>query len=335
MDYHGAMMNRTARTAACLFLLAVAPKVRADTKSIAIIDVENQAGLEASDIGILEKIVTEEIRTAPKDFYTVDTVYLGVMESGCDDACIVKSAKSSGADFAVHISVSTFGHGYMVLVRLFDTQSGQLLASETASSDESLAALAGPLETAAKKVRRSLPDGDLQRAHAGKSGKKAGRFSSLLIVTSNPSGAKVYLGGGSGTRYVGKTPFKKELPPRRYRVKVYKKDYNREKRDASLYAGETKEVHFELYRSRRLMTAGHGFLWPGLILTAMSVAFFTTDLDPGGIPTAAVGGTFIAAGATLLITGGVRLKKEKAARKQALVPAAHPHGLGLSYTLVF
>jgi hypothetical protein len=72
-------------------------------------------------------------------------------------------------------------------------------------------------------------------------------------------------------------------------------------------------------------------------LGAASVAFFVVeDLKPGGIVTAALGGTFVVAGTTLLITGGIRLKKEKAERTgQAFLPAIHPKGFGWSYTRVF
>lgn len=330
-------------------VMSTATTASADTKRIAVFEVDNQTQLSDDDMRGLSELLTTVLKTSPGEGDTVDLLELGAVEGDCDDDCLAQTAADAWADLAVQASVTSVGDGYMVLLKLFDAKEGRLLASETASTTDGIGELIEPIEAAAQKIRSTIwgipykedaadVASPVKAPRRAGHGPKPGKNHGILEVTSSPSGASVYVGDRTGTKYVGKTPIRKKVSPKSYLVKVYKKRYNRETANATVDAGTTKRVHIDLYKSKRLMTAGHGLLWPGIVLTGASAAFFLADADlkPGGVVSAAVGGTFIAAGATLLITGGIRLKKERKSREaRALAPVIGPHGGGAMYFQTF
>jgi hypothetical protein len=319
-------------------------------KGIAVLTVDNQSDLSEGDVSAVHDRVTAAFKLLPSDQYVVgkltSAAVSGTETEPCNEACLVGKAGKSGAGFAIHIVAASLPDRIMVSMNLFNAQSGQLIASETASSSTGLINLVSQVDFAAKKLSDALPKKSFapetrpsvppshweEQQEDSFRNPNAGR----LIVTSTPSGADVFVGGRMDQRRVGTTPYDNELVPHHYRIVVSLKGYSDETRDVALYMGEIKTVRFNLFKSKRWIAVGHGLFWPGVILGSASVILFSNDKTSAGAALAAIGGTLIAVGLPVMVMGYLKLKREKADRKKhsiALGPMTT--GFSLHYTKNF
>jgi hypothetical protein len=348
MAYYRAMKHLS-RLLLTVGLISFASAVFASPRTIAVMEVDNQSDLSGEDLVVLRDLVTTVFKAAPRDQFVVgelETTPASDPESACAEECLVRKVGDAGADFAVYLAVSTLGESYVVLLKLYAAKTGQLLATETASSRVKKAVeVVAPLKWAAEKLRDALPvrrrptpaSLPARRQPASTKNKINDPNSGLLIVQSTPSGAAIYLGGRVSGHYVGETPFRKEMLSHRYRIVLQKKGYRDETRDFRLHRGETKHLHINLYTSKRFIAMGHGLIWPGACTTIIGLVLLTySHKVVSGTITTAAGGTVVATGAALLVFGLVRLRREKASRnRNRFVFDAGPRRLALTYSRFF
>ncbi len=341
------MTRRLLFAAAAFAMVLISRHAAADPsgpKGIAVLAADNQSDLTALDLTAIQDRVSAAFKLLPNNQYAVGTFAerdtASVEALPCDETCLVGKAREGGAMFAVSIKVAALTAGRLVTLSLYCAKTGQLIASETASSETGVGELVSRVEFAAKKLSDALP-----KTTALPQGQSAAAFSrtenshgvafrnpnaGTLIVTSEPDGAVVHLGGRMGQRFVGTTPYEGELVPHRYRIIVSLKGYREVTRDVALAMGETKRVRFDLFKSKRWIAAGHGLLWPGVVAGAVSGILLGSDKTTPGAVFAAVGGTLMGVGIPVLVVGHVKFKREKTERKRHTIVAG-PLNRGFSF----
>jgi len=140
----------------------------------------------------------------------------------------------------------------------------------------------------------------------------------VLSVTSNPPGAEVRLrnpsGGGfgalgrpglafsskRGSSLLGVTPIRKNLYQGMYELRVELEGYEPERRRvATVYVGETTDVHVALERSNPLLTGGVALTFGGMIVAVVGAILAGMRDDTGGSLSASQ-----SAGVVILVAGG-------------------------------
>ena len=318
---------RISAAVALVLCALISVDAHAGSKGIAVLAVDNQAELSEADTATLFRIVEAPFKALPAEQYRVGTLNpVGERESApCDEACMIKKAATAGADFAVYTTVSTLGGRIMASLSLYDAKTGHPIARELTEPQETVADLAKPIDLAAQKLTdglpRPAPTPQPQFHPASQPQNRRPRPAprtndGVLEVSSEPSGASVAVGGRLGQRFIGTTPLVTDLAPHQYRIVIYKKGYPDVRRDVRIFPGRAKSIHVELFKSKLMLRAGHGILWPGLAFMIPAAALFSTDHTAGGIALFAVGGAIITAGTALVITGAIRLRKEKKERER-------------------
>ena len=148
-----------------------------------------------------------------------------------------------------------------------------------------------------------------------------------VLITSDPPGASVTVGKRADRQFLGTTPLFAPLAPREHRIVLRKEGHSTERRDLRLSPGGTRNLHVDLYRSKRLIHIGFAIFWPGVVTTVPAGALRVTEQTPASNALFAVSGTLIAVGTTLLITGTIRRHKEEKAKRRARsinAPSAGP-----------
>ncbi len=317
----------------------------AEERTITVLAVSDQGDLDRDTLEALTEVLRSAFAAPPKGYITDNRHTSAALRSGdCrEDSCLFENAGIAGIEMGVHVTVSKTEGGYDIALMLFDAVKEERLAGETISVTGTAGDIAPRLESAAAKLAGALPPadtrapkGDARRASQNQETDKPEPGKGILVVTTDPSGAAVSIGGPLRARNIGKSPLKRTLQQNLYRVAVSKDGYTREKFDVTVLAGETLEVHLDLYKSKKLIYLGHGLFWPGFFMGIGSALLFINDYNTSGLALAAVGGALVTAGLTLLITGRVRLSREKQQRNNlSIVPAETLRGLALSYRHVF
>lgn len=288
-------------------------------KKIAILDVINETALEPSDVLVMGEVISTAFKTLPLEAYSVGKIDNFTIDAPCDDTCRVRKASESGVDLAVLPTLSTFGDGYILFLKLFDCHTGQLVQSETATGSDAATELLPRVKSAAETLISELskdaddlpPPRTPKRSYPVVIGHSdRGR----MVITSEPPGAAVYVGHRHHPNYIGRTPISKYFPQHHYRVRVVKKGYGSVTRDVAMASGKTLRLRFHLYRSKKLMGVGHAVFWPGLIGTGIGTGLLAAGKTKSGAIVTGIFGSLVATGTTLFIVGAVRLKKEKAER---------------------
>ena len=332
--YCRGMKNFQISAAAVLVLCAfLSLEARAGSKGIAVLAVDNQAELSEADIATLFRLVEAPFKALPAAQYRVGTLKpAGETENTlCDEACMISKAGTAGADLAVCTTISTLGGRIMATLKLYDAKTGHPIAQEFTEPQEAIADLAKPVDWAARKLMDALPrPAPIPRPQPRPAARPQNRGAApaleskdgILNVTTDPPGASVAVGGRLGQRYIGTTPLVTDLTPHQYRIVIYKKGYPDERRDVRILPGRAKSLHVELFKSKLMLRGGHAVFWPGVAFMIPAAALLSTDNTTGGIALFAVGGAVIAAGTALLITGAVRLRKEKKKRQHRNMASA-------------
>ena len=319
---------KIAAAAVLAFCAFISLEAHADSKGIAVLAVDNQAELSDADTSTLFRIVEAPFKALPAAQYRVGT--LNPVSEGesppCDEACMVSNAGTAGADFAVYTTVSTLGGRTMATLKLYDAKTGRLMARRLTDPLEDIAGLAAPVDQAAQKLAQALlrltpssvsrPRRPAPPPRAPKAFPLLRSQDGILHVSSDPPGASVAVGGRLGQRFIGVTPLTENLIPHRYRVVISKDGYTDEQRDVHIYPGKARSIHVELYSSKRLIQAGHFVFWPGIVALIPSAALAATNHRGGAIAVSIAAGTLVTAGTVLLITGAIRLRKEKKERQR-------------------
>ncbi len=122
---------------------------------IAVLELRNPAALPAHESAYLTDRVRAAALKLPRERFFVLTrenlvehLPPGVDLASCEGACEVETGRNVGADFVVSGEVLALGGELRVALKLYDTRSGRLLASETASASRT-AGLDAPLGVAA------------------------------------------------------------------------------------------------------------------------------------------------------------------------------------------
>jgi TolB-like protein len=144
-----------------LTLLAVgltAFAARAETRRVAVLELQNPAGVQAQEVRYLADVVrTAGLRLDRARWLVLTRENLlqllppGRDLAGCVGECEVETGRNVGADHVVAGEIVRFDGSLRVSLRLYDTASGALVAAERAQGD-SLAALEPHLEEAAGRL---------------------------------------------------------------------------------------------------------------------------------------------------------------------------------------
>jgi TolB-like protein len=155
------------RIAAALFVLAIASPLAISAKQtkIAVLDFNNSAKLGTDEIDYLTDLVRGVALGLSQATYFVITKenILEILPPGADLACTegqceVKAGQMIGADLVVSGGIIRFAGELKVTLKLHETESSRLLATETASA-KTVGELEGPVRAAAARVLGNLTGG--------------------------------------------------------------------------------------------------------------------------------------------------------------------------------
>lgn len=149
----------------CLILLATLLSATAfgqGRKKIAVLEFVNLAELTGPEAQYVPDLVRGEATRLPQGGYLIMTrenilemLPPGVDLASCEGACEVETGRNVGADYVVSGQIIRFGSQIKVSMKLYETGTGALLASERASA-ANVDALEPPVVAAAKRMLNSL-----------------------------------------------------------------------------------------------------------------------------------------------------------------------------------
>jgi hypothetical protein len=111
--------------------------------------------LGTQEIGFIEEAVAATFAELPRERFVVESVRRD--EAGeCADSCQLNLAKERGAHRIVLGSISAFGNWYVAIFKLYDTETGQPLASASTNAKGTLEELIGETKQTAFVLRDRL-----------------------------------------------------------------------------------------------------------------------------------------------------------------------------------
>lgn len=132
---------------------------------IAVLEFRDRAQLSDFELETITDMVRgASLKLPPERFFVLtrenilESLPPGVDLDTCEGACEVETGRKLGADLVVTGDVGRFGKRLVVRMKVHDTKSGRLMASENASA-ASLDELGSPIETAARKMFATWSDG--------------------------------------------------------------------------------------------------------------------------------------------------------------------------------
>ena len=221
-------MRRISVLLPCLVLLTTSV-ARAGPLKIAVLELHDFAGLSRQEVGYITDLVRRQALSLPQESYFVMTrenilemLPPGTDMAACEGECEVEAGRKVGADFVLSGEVIRFGSQLKVSLKMHDTKSSRLLASDAATAS-AVEGLEGPVAAAAGRMFGHLPsagaggaggrvtvseaglsaEGELEREIVNPEVDESG----FLFVESEPSGATVTLNGEEK----GVTPYQAEL----------------------------------------------------------------------------------------------------------------------------
>jgi TolB-like protein len=341
---------------------AISLPVTAQTPQAVVAPIENRAGLTADEISVLTNSVRSALAGGAGELEIIPAET--VPGATCDAACASARAKEIGARYLITGAVSTFGGQFTVQVEALDRTSGAIAASASTPPTPALVDLMPLVGSAATALRTALtakiaaksapasphpapqtgagwrprpasrPADDGATAQFGNTG--------LLVVTSEPSGADVYL--GHSMVYAGVTPIQKHLPPGGTRVTLHLDGYfDIDKKPARIFTGEATRLNYVLRQRSPLYTAGAALTGSGLAMALFGsiIAGVKDDdpdvearLHPSGIVLLSLGAAMTLTGVALLIVDGTKHKK-KERKPRGLTMAPTSYGVAMAYRATF
>ncbi len=254
---------------------------------------------------------------------------LGRRAASCeDDACRAELIAKSNAKFLLVPKIDVEDKDYHMRLVLYGTSGGEAARLEETCS------LCGLAEAV-----------DLMADLGARMGRKVDVVTRAAIVeiTSNPAGAKVFIGGD----LVGTTPLELPLDAGIHQLRIEHAGYIHQRRRVEVVAGETTELDFVLQHlppkaTRDTSKLFAGFGWTGLVAGVGTVAGgaimiglderpitsdcsggnidaegncrWRYDTREGGIAMVVGGAALIGTGVALLIVGRKKFQSSKAAR---------------------
>ena len=213
----------------------------APTERIAVLELNNPAGLTKQEVNYLSELLRGQISDKLADQYlvidkaTMFTLLPKGMTPECIDeaTCELEMGRMMQASYIITGSIIRFGKTLRVTVRLYHTQSGRRMGSEVASGREVTDMEVGIQEAGGRLLRRlgrgsrSPLRGDSKRRVIRGKRKIIGVSSSKRVIvsfTSDPEGAAVVIDGVQKCAE-GKTGCKLELTEGAHQVSMTKTDY--------------------------------------------------------------------------------------------------------------
>jgi TolB-like protein len=146
-----------------LFALLFALPAHADPQRLIVLELYNPAQVPDQEVRYLGELVRAEAAALPRDRWFVltrenilETLPPGAAYEACDGGCEVETGRRVGADFIVSGDVVRVAGTLRVALRLHETRSAALLASETASGAD-VPGVEVPLRDAAARLLTRLP----------------------------------------------------------------------------------------------------------------------------------------------------------------------------------
>jgi len=209
------------RLALCSLIVLVILTTGAGTtlgrERVAVLDFENLADLQEREVGFLSDVVREAARGhLPVDDYllmTRENIYEmlppGTTLADCQGDCIVETGRLLGADYVVAGDLVSFAGEFRATLRLYDTASGNQLASRRAGAG-TLVDLEQPVFDMAGEVFGSLvveekhekatePATPAVRPHSEVQTKNDGKVSEYSAKFDEARGVVVFSGLPAGT----------------------------------------------------------------------------------------------------------------------------------------
>lgn len=217
------------RTLCLIFTVLTATSIWAAPRRVAVLTLQNSAGLSTSEV----RYVTDRVRAAllrlPSSQFVVLTrenilalLPPGTQLADCEGDCEVTTGRLLGADLIITGDVLRFGQGLRVTLRAHDVSSAKWVASTTASG-HTVEALERPTLDAARALALKLPAGaptarlsPLPALPKAVPNQTLPDDSGFLVITSRPPGATVRVDGV----LTGTTPQQHELALGTHTVEV-------------------------------------------------------------------------------------------------------------------
>jgi len=211
-------------------------------KYLAVLDLES-IGLSKTEAKILTQRLTSQLISI-SDYTVVERANIDKIlkeqkfqNSGCTDSeCAVEIGQLINADVTVIGTVSKFGETFTIDARIINVEGGEALASASYTHTGKIDEL---VMTGIESIAHELLGIPYQPGL--KSGAvKVSEFGGTLNITSDPPGAKVFIGGN----YFKKTPLKlKDFPTGNHDIIIIMEGYDDYSTTVKLRPKETKSIN--------------------------------------------------------------------------------------------
>ncbi len=279
------------------------------SEGIILQKLKNKGSLGQTEIDFLDELIHSVFAELPRDRFEIVSPP-STEQPECDDECQVSLAKEQDASWLVIGTISPFGDGYAMVLKLYKVDTGQLHGSASTGPKATLEDILIATKTAAFDVRdRLLPmsrptvsastesasTNEVYSEPTPQSDTQGESVISTILIETDPPGATIYISRDEDERgeSVGRSPLKKKLLPLTYWVTAEATGYETAKKKILVDPANTGTFRFSLvriYPRNPYKVAGHGLFWPGLALSAFG-AFsaakakktaedYNTTLDP-------------------------------------------------------
>ncbi len=255
------------RSIPLLILLGSAP---AEAANLLMAPLENEAGLSDSESSTLSAAIHGVFINSS------DIVAVVVQTAPCDNRCMKDQCWQTGTLYYLTGRVTLFAGEFVVTIDIRKIDDDRIVKSATTGSFPTLkgilpaataaagqllrdflpitaspaispppvpAATTAPVQSpVSSPVRTAPPSRNWDRGDDDNFNSASGS----IFVTTNPTGASVYLVGDDEDNFIGYAPVSKNLEQGKYRIAATKKGYRRQTALALVLIGETKNVKLKL-----------------------------------------------------------------------------------------